>query len=62
LFDIGMSFGEGGPLDSQNSGAVRSSANSSGTKTALDEVNENLLKCIFVYSYVWGFGGHLSDR
>jgi len=57
-----MSFGEGGLSDSQNSGAVRSSANSSGTKTALDEVNENLLKCIFVYSYVWGFGGHLSDR
>jgi len=34
------------------------------TKETDDELQQhmNIIKCLFVYSYVWSFGGHISDR
>lgn len=35
------------------------------SKDQTDSDNQHLkdvIKCMFVYSYVWGFGGNLSDR
>ncbi|XP_067931166.1 dynein axonemal heavy chain 6-like [Watersipora subatra] len=63
--NAGMSFGESGISESltSTSGDQRSQS-SSASKSLQDEdyiAHESLVKCIFVYSFVWGFGGHLSD-